>query len=241
MGGVGRTRCCHTLFLQELLSDTNIFRALVGFCLGLTPLSCDLMGLREAGGAGSASTGDFVFLSGPLLILSGLMEFILGNTFSFVVFMSYGSFYMAVAGTIIPWFNSAGAYSSTGTNFVEGLESPAFNSSFAFLILMMAVLNLLFLVCSTRTNVGLFVIFVAAVPGFAALAGAHWKIALGQMEVANTLTVASGALFFVCAIGGWYLLCAQMLETTQMPFQLPVGDLSRFMTRKASTTGKQAA
>ena len=97
--------------------------------------------------------GDFVFLSGPLLILSGLMEFILGNTFSFVVFMSYGkssaltfavcargesdwafvdagSFYMAVAGTIIPWFNSAGAYSSTGTNFIEGLESPAFNSSF---------------------------------------------------------------------------------------------------------------
>ena len=54
---------------------------------------------------------------------------------------------------------------------------------------MMAVLNLLFLICSTRTNVGLFVIFVAAVPGFAALAGAHWKIALGQMEVANTLTV----------------------------------------------------
>ncbi|KAK5034726.1 hypothetical protein LTR13_006382 [Exophiala sideris] len=103
---------------------------------------------------------------------------------------------MAVAGTIIPWFNSAGAYSSTGTNTIEGLESPAFNSSFAFLILMMAVLNFLFLVCSITTNLGLFVIYLAAVPGFATLAGAHWKIALGQTEAAETLTVVSQALDF---------------------------------------------
>ena len=41
-------------------------------------------------GTANSTRGDFVFLSGPLLILSGLMEFILGNTFSFVVFMSYG-------------------------------------------------------------------------------------------------------------------------------------------------------
>ncbi|KIV83634.1 hypothetical protein PV11_05640 [Exophiala sideris] len=33
--------------------------ALVGFCLGLTPLSCDLMGWRGAGGAGAASTSVF--------------------------------------------------------------------------------------------------------------------------------------------------------------------------------------
>ncbi|KIV83635.1 hypothetical protein PV11_05641 [Exophiala sideris] len=146
---------------------------------------------------------------------------------------------MAVAGTIIPWFNSAGAYSSTGTDTIEGLESPAFNSSFAFLILMMGVLNFLFLVCSIRTNAALFVIFSAAVPGFAALAGAHWKIALGQTEAAETLTVASGALFFVCALGGWYILCAQMLESTDMPFQLPVGDLSHLLKRKPSAKSEE--
>lgn len=32
---------------------------------------------------------DVIFLSGPLLALSCLLEFLLGNTFSFIVFMSH--------------------------------------------------------------------------------------------------------------------------------------------------------
>ncbi len=35
-----------------------ILRALVGFVLGLTPLSVDLMGWRGAGGSGAANTGN---------------------------------------------------------------------------------------------------------------------------------------------------------------------------------------
>lgn len=50
---------------------------------------------------------------------------------------------------------------------------------------------------------------------------------------------ASGALFFVCAIGGWYILCAQMLESTNMPFQLPVGDLSHLLKRKSSAKSEE--
>ena len=44
-------------------------RALIGFLLSLTPLSCDLMGWRGAGGNGAASTGDTPFIS-PSLPLS---------------------------------------------------------------------------------------------------------------------------------------------------------------------------
>lgn len=40
-----------------VLGLTSILRALIGFLLSLTPLSCDLMGWRGAGGNGAASTG----------------------------------------------------------------------------------------------------------------------------------------------------------------------------------------
>lgn len=38
-------------------TDGHVDSALVGFLLSLTPLSCDLMGWRGAGGSGAASTG----------------------------------------------------------------------------------------------------------------------------------------------------------------------------------------
>lgn len=42
------------------------------------------MGWRGAGGNGAATTGVFFFFGGLLMILGGLGEFLLGNTFPFV-------------------------------------------------------------------------------------------------------------------------------------------------------------
>lgn len=82
--------------------------AVLGLVMSLTPLSCDLMGLGGAGGNGAASTsayttpfstsqltsslsGVFFFMGGLLMILGGIMEFLLGNTFPFVLFCGYGT------------------------------------------------------------------------------------------------------------------------------------------------------
>ena len=35
-------------------------------------------------------SGAYFFIGGPFLLISGLLEFFLGNTFTFVVFISYG-------------------------------------------------------------------------------------------------------------------------------------------------------
>jgi succinate-acetate transporter protein len=37
-------------------------------------------------------SGDYFFIGGPLLLIAGLLEFFLGNTFTFVVFVSYCEF-----------------------------------------------------------------------------------------------------------------------------------------------------
>ena len=64
--------------------------ALLGFLLSLSPLSCELMGWRGAGGDGIATVGTYYFIGGFLMSLGGVLEFFLGNTFSFVVFCSFG-------------------------------------------------------------------------------------------------------------------------------------------------------
>lgn len=67
----------------------NFSQALLGFLLALSPLSCDLMGWRGAGGNGIASIGAYYFMGGLLMLIGGVLEFFLGNTFPFVVFCSF--------------------------------------------------------------------------------------------------------------------------------------------------------
>jgi hypothetical protein len=41
-----------------------------------------------------------------------------------------GGFFLAFAATLQPFYNAAGAYSSSGTNALEGEQSPAYAASF---------------------------------------------------------------------------------------------------------------
>lgn len=177
------------------------------------------------------TTGVYIFLGGLLMILGSVGEWLIGNTFPFVVFGTFGGpalrdhsalsnliylhlmlggFWFALGATLIPWFNAYGAYA---VDFIEdissmgnsgsplGLHSPDFNSSFAFFLLFMgepipekrpiityfviAMISLVFLICSLRTNVVYFVIFLSFILGFSCLAGAHWNLALVFKNASN--------------------------------------------------------
>jgi hypothetical protein len=52
-------------------------------------------------------------------------QWIIGNTFPFVVFGSFGAFWLTFGFTMMPEYNAAGAFEATG-----GVESPGFNASF---------------------------------------------------------------------------------------------------------------
>ena len=62
--------------------------------------------------------------------LGGILEFFLGNTFSFVVFCSFGGFWFTLGATLTPGFNAYGAYASDPNNIATGLTSPQFHASF---------------------------------------------------------------------------------------------------------------
>ena len=55
--------------------------ALLGFSVGLLPLSIEFMGWHKSGGSGIATGAASVWFGGVLLLIAGILEFILGNTF----------------------------------------------------------------------------------------------------------------------------------------------------------------
>lgn len=213
--------------------------ALVGFLLSLSPLSCDLMGFRGAGpaGNGSATIGAYFFFGGLLMILGALGEFILGNTFPFIVFASFGAFWLTFAATLQPFYSAFENYAkspiggSTETS-TTGLDSREFNAAFGFFLVFMAVLCFLYMILALRTNLVFFLIFLFLVPAFALLANAFFmnadNYAANASAVATQLQ-AAGALAFVVCMLGWYIWMAIMLASLDFPFQLPVVDLSRFV------------
>lgn len=83
------------------------------------------------------------------MLLGSVLEFVLGNTFPFVVFGSFGlhltsiprsmvhrkltssdtgAFWLSFGGTLVPIFNAAGAFA--GGDQGAGLETPGFSDSF---------------------------------------------------------------------------------------------------------------
>ncbi|KAI9759988.1 MAG: hypothetical protein M4579_001925 [Chaenotheca gracillima] len=198
--------------------------ALLGFLLSLSPLSCDLMGWRGAGGNGAADVGVYFFMGGLLMILGGVGEFLLGNTFPSVVFCSFGGFWLSFAATLTPSYNASGAYAEGDP--IVGSTSAGFTASFAFFLLFMGLLCFIYMICSLRTNIVFVVIFFTLVMGFTLLAATYWQVANGNAVAAGKLQIAGGAFLFITCMAGWWIFFAQMLASLDFPFQIPVGDLS---------------
>ena len=187
--------------------------------------------------------------------LGGILEFFLGNTFSFVVFCSFGGFWFTLGATLTPAFNAYGEYATDPNNIATGLTSPGFHASFGkgnppfplfnpifpplltilltivgFFLLFMGLLSLIYLICALRTNLVFVAIFLGLLLTFVVLTASYWHLALGHSEMAAKLQVAAGAFGFMAVMAGWWIFFAQMLASVDFPFEIPVGDISRLIT-----------
>jgi len=52
------------------------------------------MGWRGAGGSGASDTAAYFFFGGLLMVIGGVLEWLIGNTFPSVVFTSFGMYSM---------------------------------------------------------------------------------------------------------------------------------------------------
>jgi succinate-acetate transporter protein len=106
-----------------------------------------LMGWRGSSNTGASDIGAYFFFGGLLMILGSigevsvdilcdwsslltLYQWLIGNTFPFVVFGSFGAFWLTFAATLQPFYNAYGAFSTNLANPGEGLQTVEFNASF---------------------------------------------------------------------------------------------------------------
>jgi succinate-acetate transporter protein len=83
-------------------------------------LTTTVVGWQGSGGLSVATGTVNIFFGGMLLILAGIGEFLLGNTFPMMVFLGYGAHFFAYATTFVPAFNSIGYFNPDGS----GTGSP---------------------------------------------------------------------------------------------------------------------
>ncbi|KAL1899416.1 hypothetical protein Sste5346_002812 [Sporothrix stenoceras] len=210
--------------------------ALIGFLMCLQPLSCTLMGWRGASNFAASIIPAYFFFGGLLMFITGLLEWVLGNSFPSIVFTAFGCFWFTFGGILCPSFGTYGFYAAAGDAASTGLAAKGFNASLGFFLVAFGLFTAILFICSLRTNVVFVIIFLTLIPAFACLGAAFWYQAedlAGTVDKVTTLFEAAGAILFVTCACGWYILLSIMLAIVDFPIQLPVGDLSTVIKGKS--------
>ncbi|BGP43328.1 hypothetical protein JCM10450v2_007479 [Rhodotorula kratochvilovae] len=197
---------------------------IASFLLSLTPFSCYLMGwVGTSTAAGATLVGAMLGMGGLGLTLAGIMEWVLGNTFTSVVFITFGGFWLSFGFLLQPM---QGIATTLDANSVE------YNGGIAMFLVWWAVLVLIYLIASLRTNAVFVALFGFLEITFWLLAVIYIKLAYGDVGMVPTLLKAAGAFAFLTCAMGWYLECVLIFDSVGIPIKLPVGDMSSFMSRR---------
>lgn len=119
-----------------------------------------------------------------------------------------GAFWLALAATLTPLYNAKAAFTASATTAAEKAAGIAsFQSSFglyicrtchglgwltprtAFFLLFVGLLTVMYLICSLRTNIVFFMIFLFLVLALLLLAASYWKGAGGSPLLAEDLQI----------------------------------------------------
>jgi succinate-acetate transporter protein len=142
----------------------------------------------------------------------------------------------------LPTLGLATAYSATG-NAAEGMVSKEMNAVIALYLLVWGFALGTFWLFTIRINAVFAGIFGFVTIGSWVLSGAYWALSDGKFDKAlklqkvrhrepprdrAKLQQAGGALLFIVAMLGWYMLFVIMAAEMRWSVNLPVGDLSHY-------------
>ncbi|GAA5975520.1 hypothetical protein JCM11641_004296 [Rhodosporidiobolus odoratus] len=177
----------------------------------------------------AAFVGPLWFFAGTYMLVVSIFTMTKGETFSSVVFATFGSFYWSYAAILTPAFGVVAAFDG---------DAVAINNALAlFLFVYNAAFTCIFL-ASLRTNICLVIVFFGVIMGVWLLAGSYVELAnlarrgLTTSSTFRALSQSGGAFLFISAMSGYYLVLVQMFESVAMPFVLPVGDLTPYWPKK---------
>lgn len=124
---------------------------------------------------------------GPvLLILTTIFEWIMGNFFSMMVCSLFSVFWLSFGLLQLPTLALASAYSPTG-NAAEGAASPEFNAVVGLYLIVWGFALFTFFIFTLKTNAVFAGIFGFVTLAAWVLAGAYFRVASGEYEMAGRL------------------------------------------------------
>jgi succinate-acetate transporter protein len=170
-----------------------------------------------------------------------------GKHLPMVAFGSFGGFWTSYAILIQPSFRVAAGFapSNVTDNTFAGVQAAAagastraYNSGVGLYFVTWAIVNLIYTIAATRTNVMFFLVFLTLTFAFSLLAAAHFHTGLGEMTKAANEFKAGGAFAFVTSVAGFWIAVSLILKSVDFPYEVPVFDLSglRFMQPRRRTT-----
>ncbi|CDR88535.1 related to ATO3-plasma membrane protein with possible role in export of ammonia [Sporisorium scitamineum] len=202
---------------------------IVSFLLTLTPTSCCLMGWRGASSNSLlALIGAYYFMGGMAMIISGLLEWVVGNTFPFLVFASFGTFWMTLAGYLDP----RNQVQASLLKAAQGGGPATYYVPFGYYLVFWAVYTYFLTFAAFRTNVVLVWILLFVALTFTTLGAAYFKFGEDAVATGGDLVIAAGACGFTACMGGFYILLHLCLAATDFPFNIPLFDLAHLWGSK---------
>ncbi|KAJ5036952.1 hypothetical protein NUH16_004833 [Penicillium rubens] len=138
----------------------------------------------------------------------------------------------------MPFFAVGTMYSPDG-NTLKGMETAEYSATVGFYYVTLALLTFVYMICSLRTNICLFLALFLLVITFGLFAGTYFQTALGNLVLAAKLQKAAGAFNFALCIPIWHIFIAQILDAVDFPITLPVGDLSTVVLGKSQKARKR--
>jgi len=181
-------------------------------------------------------SADYYFLGSIAMVIAGIGEFILGNTFPFCVFIIYGTHWGSLAYTQDPIHGIATFFENYG-----GATGAPYNSSQSFHNITMAMVSFVLMIGCLRVNVLFVLLFFGLVMLFSFIAAADAAVPnatdlAGEAHILKLLQI-GGGFGFIGLVCGWYLAILEVCEAVQIPCPLPVFDLAGkiFPAKKTAT------
>lgn len=200
---------------------------LIGFLIPYTSTIFTLCGFQSAVAPQTliGLSGDYYFFGCIAMVLAGVAEFVLGNTFPMAVFIIYGAHWGSLAYTQDPIHDTTSPFSELG-----GATGAAYNSSQGFHNVSMALASFVFFLGTFRVNAFFTLTFLGLIFLFSFIAAADFRIAHAKTEAdvehINKLLHIAGGFGFLGLVSGWYLAILTACEAVGIPCPLPVLDLS---------------
>ncbi|KAK4964415.1 Meiotically up-regulated protein 86 protein [Elasticomyces elasticus] len=188
---------------------------LCGFALTTFVLSLINVGTRGITGPNIIVGAAFAY-GGLVQLLAGMWEMAVGNTFGATALSSYGGFWIAVGIILTP-----GGFSIISSLTITSTKSEIpFYNSFGLFLMGWWIFTTMLLVCTLRSTVAFFLLFLTLDLAFLLLAIGYLENSNGKP---NGSCIRAGGVFgLIAAFLAWYNALAGIADTSNSFFLIPV-------------------